>query len=80
MDASGMRTPDVKIPKPDGNDDFMVVKTMHVSLVVYKDNMVVCDKKLLHYLLSSYVDYGRQKKEHIDVLRHYKAFKKSDEE
>ena len=73
-----MRTLDVKIPKSETDGDSLVVKTMHASFVVYKDNKVVRDKKLSHYLLSSYVDYDWQKKEHINALRRYQAFKESD--
>ena len=70
-----MRTLDAKILEPDANDDSLVVKTMSTSSVVYKDNRVVCDKKLSHYLLSPYVYCDLQKKEHIDALQRHRAFK-----
>ena len=58
----------------------LVVKNIHASDVVYKDNMVVRNKKLSYYLLSLYVDYDWEKREHIDAFKRYKTFKKSEQE
>ena len=68
MDASGMKTPNIRFPSPEANDDFMVIKTMPASFVIYKDNRVLRDKKLSHYLFSQWVDFDR-KKEHIDAIK-----------
>ena len=80
MDTSDMRTFEVKIVSMEVDDDFVVVKTMHVSSVVYKDNRVLSNKKLSHYLLSMWVDYDWKKKERIDAIRQYIAFKENDYE
>ena len=41
-----MKTFDVKLVSQEADGDSMVVKTMSVSSVVYKDNWVLRDKKL----------------------------------
>ena len=75
-----IRTTNVKIPESKVVDDYLIFKIMYASSAVYKDNRVMCDKKLSYYLLSLYVDYDLQKKACIDSLKRYQAFKENDQE
>ena len=74
-----MRIPDSHHPAPKVNDEFVVIKSMSRSSVVYKDHRVVHDKKVSHYLFSLWVDYDCMK-ECGDALKWCTAFKVFNQE
>ena len=74
-----MRTPNSLRSLLKVDDEFMVIKSMSVSFIVYKDNWVVYDKKVSHYLMTPWVDY-EWKKKHVDIIRWYTVFKASEHE
>ena len=58
-----MRTPERVDDEYKDHDLSMMMKSILESFVIYKENQVVCDNKVSHYLRSPWVQVLKQEKQ-----------------